>query len=105
MDKLITVSKAKEEIRNLQKYIELAESYEANTLEKQIIKEYAYTNSINEIVKVFESRGITKNGEKIKRSYVSKVIDSKPLDELHKILKKGYRLKIKPNKARAKDDY
>jgi hypothetical protein len=46
MEKLITVRRAKEEIKRLQEYIDLAESYEADTLEKLIIKEYAFTNSM-----------------------------------------------------------
>jgi hypothetical protein len=42
---LITVRKAKEEIKRLQFYINLVEDYEADTLEKLIIKEYAFENS------------------------------------------------------------
>ena len=49
--KLITVERAEKEINRLQKYIELVENYEANTLEKWIVKEYAYTNSVVEVVK------------------------------------------------------
>ena len=41
--KLITVERAEKEINRLQKYIELVENYEADTLEKWIVKEYAYT--------------------------------------------------------------
>jgi hypothetical protein len=41
MPKLLTVRQAKEEIKRLQIYVDLAESYEADTLEKLIIKEYA----------------------------------------------------------------
>jgi hypothetical protein len=49
--KLITVSRAQAEIKRLQQYISLVEEYQADTLEKWIIKEYAYTNSITEVVK------------------------------------------------------
>jgi hypothetical protein len=37
--KLITVSRAEAEIRRLQQYINLVEEYQANTLEKWIIKD------------------------------------------------------------------
>jgi hypothetical protein len=59
--KLITVERAEKEINRLQKYIELVENYEADTLEKWIIKEYAYTNSIVEVVKRISDRGFTIN--------------------------------------------
>ncbi len=49
---LITLRRAKEEIKRLQDYVDLAENYEANTLEKFIIKEYAFTNSIEEITRI-----------------------------------------------------
>jgi hypothetical protein len=39
--KLITVKKAEEEIVRLQEYIDLVESYEMNSLDTWIIKEYA----------------------------------------------------------------
>ncbi|WP_353853970.1 hypothetical protein [Bacillus sp. Bos-x628] len=62
MPKLITVQRAYDEIKRLQHYIELAETYEADNLEKWIIKEYAYTNSITEVVKRANSKGFTYNG-------------------------------------------
>ncbi|MCM3768279.1 hypothetical protein [Neobacillus niacini] len=49
--KLITIPMTQAEIRRLQEYITLVEEYQADTLEKWIIKEYAYTNSITEVVK------------------------------------------------------
>ncbi|MEF7664378.1 MULTISPECIES: hypothetical protein [Bacillus cereus group] len=39
MGKLITVERAKREIKKLQEYVDLVESYEADTLEKLIITE------------------------------------------------------------------
>lgn len=39
MGKLITVERAKREIKKLQEYVDLVESYEADTLDKLIIKE------------------------------------------------------------------
>jgi hypothetical protein len=70
----------------LQYYIDLVESYEADTIEKLIIKEYAFTNSAAEIVRQFERRGITLNGKPIEKSEVIAVISGKAPDELHKIL-------------------
>ncbi|MDR4948128.1 hypothetical protein [Neobacillus cucumis] len=57
--KLITIPRAEAEIRRLQQYITLVEEYPADTLEKWIIKEYAYTNSITEVVKRANAKGMT----------------------------------------------
>ena len=66
--KLITPQRAKEEVKRLQEYIELVESYEADTLEKWIVKEYAFTNSMVEVVKRANDRGFTNNGSLIDKS-------------------------------------
>jgi hypothetical protein len=44
------VNRDKKEIERLEEYIGLVENYEDNTLEKWIVKEYAYTNSLVEVV-------------------------------------------------------
>ncbi|MEK5499617.1 hypothetical protein [Bacillus sp. FSL M8-0168] len=98
MPKLITVQRAYDEIKRLQHYIELAETYEADTLGKWIIKEYAYTNSITEVVKRANSKGFTYNGAPLDKQYVTSIISGKATDELHRLLRSGYRLKIKPHK-------
>jgi hypothetical protein len=73
----------------------LAESYQADSLEKLIIKEYAFTNSIVEIIRVFERRGIMKDGKPIEREYVLEVINSKASDKLHLLVKSAYLSKTK----------
>ena len=87
----MAVNKAKEEIIRLQRYVELAESYKADTLEKQIIKEYAYTYSIEKVAKNLN----------IDRKPVISTIRSKGVDELHKIVRSGYLLKTRPQRTRA----
>jgi len=56
--KLITVPRAQAEIRRLQQYLTKVEEYQADTLEKWIIREYAYTNSITEVVKRANAKGM-----------------------------------------------
>lgn len=90
MEKLITISKAKRELERLQKYIELVETYEADTLEKKIIKEYAMTNSI---LKVSQTLNID-------RKYILDVINMRGSDELHKIIRSGYMVKTKHNRRK-----
>jgi hypothetical protein len=95
MGKLITVEKAQKEIMRLKQYVALVEDYKADTLDKWIIKEYAYTNSIVKVIRSANQKGISVTPE-----YAKSVIKGKPTDELHKFLKSGYLERIRP-----KDDY
>lgn len=96
--KLITLRRAKTEVKKLQAYIDLVEGYQTETLEKQIIKEYALNNSIAEVVREFERRGIKHNSEAVDYEYVRSIIKGTASDELHRKLKSGYLQKIKPSK-------
>jgi allophanate hydrolase subunit 2 len=73
---LITVRRAKDEIKRLQHYVNLAESYETKTLEKLIIKEYAFTNSLFEVTRNLNRRGYLFKGKLIEKDYVTAVINS-----------------------------
>ena len=94
MSKLITVERAKQEIKRLQHYIDLVESYPGDTTENRVIKEYAKTNSI---VKVTENL-------KLEREYVTSIIKSKGKDELHKLMRSGYMEKTKSNRKKISAD-
>jgi hypothetical protein len=52
MTRLITVEKAKEEIKRLRHFIVLVDSYNTDTLDKLIIKNYAILNSIKDVTKI-----------------------------------------------------
>ena len=93
--KLITVPRAQAEIRRLQQYITMAEEYPADTLEKWIIKEYAYTNSITEVVKRANAKGMA-----LDQVYAKSVLKGKASDELHRMLRAGYLARLKPKKER-----
>ncbi|TWE08738.1 hypothetical protein FB550_101766 [Neobacillus bataviensis] len=90
MTKLITVDKAKAEIKRLQYYVDLVESYETDTLDRAIIKEYAITNSIEKVTKSLN----------VGREYATEVIKRRGTDELHKMMRSGYMLKTRPNRNR-----
>lgn len=55
-----------------------------------IIKEYAQTNSIIKVLGILNKRGTG-----IERETIVEVIKSKPQDELHRIIRKGYMLRTK----------
>jgi hypothetical protein len=99
LTKLITVIKAKEEVKRLNEYIEMVESYQADTLEKFIIKEYSYTNSITEIVKRLARRDIKLDGRPVEREYVTMVIKRKASDPLHRMMKSWYLRKSKKSSS------
>lgn len=89
----MTVSKAREEIIRLQHFVNLVESYDADTLEKMVIKEYAYTNSITKVT----------NKLNVEKKYVTAVIMQKGTDDLHKLIQhSGYMLKTKSQRNRFK---
>src|SRR5688572_11155102 len=87
---LITVRRAKDEIKRLQHYVTLAETYETDSLEKVIIKEYAYTNSMFEVTRNLNRLGYKIAEQQIGKEYVKSVIMGKAKDDLHKMLKSGY---------------
>jgi phage tail protein X len=93
--KLITVPRAEAKIRRLQQYITLVEEYQADTLEKWIIKEYAYTYSITEIVKRANAKGMA-----LDQAYAKSVLKGKASDELHKTLRAAYLPRLKSKKER-----
>ncbi|RDI40909.1 hypothetical protein [Falsibacillus pallidus] len=100
MTKLIKVQKAKDEIKRLQHYINLVESYEVNSLERWIIKEYAYTNSIIEVVRRANIQKLTYEGLPLDKKFATAVLKAKATDELHLIMQRGYKHRIKMNKGR-----
>lgn len=90
---LITVNKARAEVERLQRYITLVDSYKADTVEKQIIKNYACTNSMAKVVRI-----MTDEGYSVDYQYVSSVISGNPSDELHRIIRTGYMKRTKPSR-------
>ncbi|MFC5602454.1 hypothetical protein [Sporosarcina koreensis] len=83
----MTVDRAREEIQRLQRYVDLVESYEADTLEKFIIKKYALTGSLDktlDLVHVFEF------GDHIEKEDLVAVIRQRGKDELHKTVRSWY---------------
>jgi hypothetical protein len=100
--KLFTYQQAKEEIKRLQRYVYLIETYEVKNLEDWILIEYAYTNSIKKVVEKAAQEGILLEGKpSLDLKYVSTVINSHPRNELHKMIREGYKQKIKPIKKAA----
>jgi hypothetical protein len=96
---IISVDKAREEIVRLQQYIELVETYETNTLDKLIIKEYALTNSIDKTIKAVNAAGYAIDHKEVERDYVVSLLKKRGKDELHKLVRSAYMQKTKYTRA------
>jgi hypothetical protein len=99
MTTLISIQKAKEEIERLQQYIRAVESYEADTLDKTIIKGYALTNSINKTIELVNAAGYAKDKKEIDHAYVVSIIRKRGKDELHKLVRSGYMRKTRHSRG------
>jgi hypothetical protein len=88
LTKLITVERAKKEIERLQHYVDLVESYPVDSIEQEIVREYAITNSIKSVV----------SNLNLEREFVTNVIKTKNGDELHKLMRSGYMYKTRHNR-------
>ena len=95
-----TVDRARREIVDLEQFVKLAEEYEATTLEKLIIKEYAFLGSVNKVVLSLENIGCKIDDRAIEHKDVIEVIKSKPMDDLHKIIKSAYLYKTRALRSR-----
>lgn len=100
MKLLPTVSKAKEEIEFLQKYVFLAETYEAQSVQEQIIKLYAYTGSIKQVTEQLNEERKAERLMPIDAAYVSETIQSRVKDPLHRLIRRNYMNKTKHNRNR-----
>lgn len=90
MKNLQIVSKIKSNIEQLQRYVDLVESFQPETLEEQIIKEYAYIGSIEKVATKVNDMGYSNEGQSFEKDDISKIIKSKPSNELHKLIRSGF---------------
>lgn len=89
------IETARDRIKELENYIELMESYVADSVEKKVLYAYILVGSVADVAKEINEEGyrlLTTNGE---RKYIGKdisnIINSETLDDLHEIAKKKFR--------------
>lgn len=93
--RLITYQEAQKEIIKLKNYISLIDNYEIDSLDKFIIKNYAIYNSSSSVIRKFNESDFYFKNLTLTREYIFEVINSSPIDELHKIIQRGYQKKYK----------
>lgn len=103
MKRLPIVSKAKKEIEFLQEYVFLAETYQPESLQQQIIQLYAFTGSIQKVTAQLNAERAQEKLMPIDATIVSEVIQSKPMDSLHKLVRTNYFNKTLPARKRSKE--
>lgn len=99
-NRLITLERAKREVLRLQDYIDMVEQYEATTTDQWIIKNYAITNSMRKVLELAAEENICVGNKPIDYEYIVELINGQPKDELHRILRLGYRQKIRQSKRK-----
>lgn len=78
----------------------MTESYFTDSFEKHVIREYAITGSIKAVTDKMNKLGFKIDERTVESSDVTAVINSNPSkndDDLHRIVRKFYRRKIKRN--------
>ncbi|MEK5070237.1 hypothetical protein [Sporosarcina sp. FSL K6-1508] len=90
MKNLKTVEQAKKEIEKLQGFVVLVESFHPETLEEQIIKEYAYIGSVEKVANKVNELGYSNDGRPFEKEDITNIIKGKPTNDLHKLIKSGF---------------
>ncbi|APH06399.1 hypothetical protein [Bacillus weihaiensis] len=80
---LMSIAQEKVEIARIQRYIELIETYEADTLDMLFVLSYAKTNNIDRNLYLLNEGGYTIDDKPIERDYILGVIKQIGRDELH----------------------
>ncbi|KAA0965279.1 hypothetical protein FQ087_02930 [Sporosarcina sp. ANT_H38] len=102
---LKTISQIKKEIAELSAYMELAESFQPETLNDQIIKEYAYIGSLEKVAAEVNEMGYSNDGVPFEKEDISAIIRINPTNELHKVIRSGLFLKKTRHTRRKTEQY
>lgn len=92
LPKFTTLEKMKEEVLILNDYISILEHYKPTTTEQHILLEYSRTNSMEKVVYHINDNQLAP--EPITIEHVRKLLLSKPIDPLHRILRAKYKAKL-----------
>jgi hypothetical protein len=86
------MARLKRLVNELQSFITTAESYTPISFEQKVIKYYAFEGSIAKVLEKVNTETVEGGqGQRYKLNDISEIIDSKPMDDLHKQVRKIYR--------------
>jgi hypothetical protein len=92
---LNAIDKAQKEIERLQYFIHLVETYEVNSLDKAIIKEYVLTDSLLKTIASVNASEYVLGRKEVDHDYVVTLFKKRGKDELHKLARSIYMKKTK----------
>jgi len=95
MKKFMSYSKELVQLEELKHYISLVDDFEIKDLDDWVVKNYALTNSISGVIKNSLVDELQFDANLVTRQQIIKVLNDKPKNELHKIVHKGYKSKIR----------
>lgn len=97
---------AKQQIEKLKDYIDLVENYKPTSFEQEVVYEYALDNHVHRVATKLNEKGYRAKGavgeRKLSSNDITTIVNGKPIDELHEIVKKIFngRKKGKPSAFR-----
>ncbi|MED2013684.1 hypothetical protein [Bacillus wiedmannii] len=87
----MNLQQAKEQVKELNNFIELVLNYEVTSLETAAIYEYALENNVSKVASKLNEKGYRAQGvkgpRKLSSNDVSEILQGKGIDELHAIIK------------------
>lgn len=92
---MVNLKRAKKRIEELQRYVDLTESYTVNSFETAVIKEYAILGSVVKVAEKMNEKGFRMGERRVEPKDISAIVKSKPRDELHQIVRKYLKSKVR----------
>jgi hypothetical protein len=87
----MNIKEAKEQIKELQDYIQLIESYQATTFEEKALYLYVQLESVSKVANELNKNGYKVGNRKVISKDVSDIIRSKQTDDMHALAKKFFK--------------
>ncbi|MCL6571715.1 MAG: hypothetical protein K6T88_08510 [Bacillus sp. (in: Bacteria)] len=82
------IEEAKKNIKELENYIQLIESYQVSNFEQESVFLYVQMESVRKVAEEMNKKGYKVGNRKVISKDISDVIRSKPVDELQVMAKK-----------------
>ncbi|NEY20512.1 hypothetical protein G4D61_11150 [Bacillus ginsengihumi] len=87
----MNIEEAKQQIKEIENYINLVETYEPKTFEEDAIKTYVLIESVNKAAVELNEKGYRVGNRKVCGKDITNIILSKPKDDLHKIAQQMFK--------------
>ncbi len=86
----MNIEQARNQIKELEKFIKMVENYKDDTFEKKAIKLYVLKENVTEVANELNEKGYRIGNRKVAGKDVSDIIRTKPTDEMHGLAKKMF---------------